>query len=84
MGTLTIFLGIGKKGVILGGLREKERCAYYVYPGFGLWMKIFSKFHDKVKSFNEWDSCQKSLNLSSAAYLSGWSWKSHFMLFESK
>lgn len=60
-------MGIGRKRVILGGLREKKKgCAYYIYPDFGVWAKIFSKFHDNVKSFSEGDSCQKSSNLGSA------------------
>ena len=46
-------------------------------------MKTFSKFPDKVESFNVWDSCQKSLDLSSAAQLAGEPCKSHFMLFQS-
>lgn len=56
MGTLRIFMGTGRKGVILGGLREKKNGCAYVYGDFGFQMKIFPKFHDIVKGFYEWDS----------------------------
>lgn len=51
MGTLRIFMGTHRKGVILGGLREKKKGCAYVYADFGVWVKIFPKFHDVVKSF---------------------------------
>lgn len=49
-GALRIFMGTGK-GMIVSGLRGEKGGAYYVYPDFGIWRKIFSKFHDEIKSF---------------------------------
>lgn len=46
-----LFMGIGRKGVIVSGLGGKKGGVYYVFPDFGVWRKIFSKFHDKIKHF---------------------------------
>lgn len=50
MGILRIFMGISRKGVILGGLREKRLCLLYIFELWSLDEDIF-KIYVKVKSF---------------------------------